>query len=120
VCNQPSAGRDLGLPDVNDADAPIERVTVEAVSYEWGDFGNEERVGTSCGPIAAGHALEVYREVDTELRTALTLLVRDAAGTRRWRAEVGRLYATPGALEPILLLGRTGKRAELELRDGSA
>ncbi len=99
---------------INDDDAPIDSIVVESVHYTWGDNGNSEAVGTRAGPIAPGASLEVYREIDTELRTGLVLVVTSAGQTDRVYAEVGRLYWPPRQrLEPIPILGKHGILAEI-------
>jgi len=99
---------------INDGDAPIDSVVVERAHYTWGDNGNSEAVGTRCGPIAPGASLEVYREIDTEMRTGLSLVVTIAGETHSIYAEVGRLYRPPRQqLEPIPILGRDGLLAEI-------
>lgn len=108
----PTAGHCWAFHVINDGDVPIESLLVEQVHYEWGDFGNSEDVGVRFGAIAPGASLEVYREIDTELRTGLTLLVTTAGETHRVDAWVGRLYATPRGLEPIPILGKDGMLAE--------
>lgn len=111
----PVDGKCFAFYVINDTKVRIDRVVVEAVSYEWGDFGNSETLDLDCGPVAPGAALEVYRETDTEVRTAITLRVRDASGERRVLAEVGRLYYPPSGVETIPVLNRAGKRATLEV-----
>jgi hypothetical protein len=100
---------------VNDTGPTMEAVVVEQVGYEWGDTGNTEDVGATFGPIAPGAYIEVYRETNTEVRTALWLLIRDANGIRRVIAEVGRLYLPrSSSLESIPIIGRAGKLATVE------
>ena len=99
---------------VNDERDAIEGIVVERVSYEWGDSGSSETLDLTFGPVASGASVEVYRETDTEVRTALTLRVRIAGRERRIVAEVGKLYATPRGLVEIPILGRPGKLAEIE------
>jgi hypothetical protein len=86
---------------INNDDVPIDSVVVESVHYTWGDNGNSEAVGTRSGPIAPGASVEIYREIDTEMRTGLVLVVTSAGQTDRVYAEVGRLYLPPRQrLEP--------------------
>lgn len=77
----------------NDSEEAILSVLVESIDYEWGDFGNGRRIGSTFGPIAPGESVEFARETATEVRTSVTLRVRDSAGERRLCAEFGRLYA---------------------------
>ena len=109
----PDRGRYWAFYIVNDSNQPIEAIVVESVEYEWGDIGNSERIDTRFGPIAPNSFVEVYRETDTEVRTALTLRVNGAEGPQRTIAKVGRLYARPSGLEPLPILGRDGKLATL-------
>jgi hypothetical protein len=110
----PTAGQCWAFHVVNDDDVPIESLIVEKVHYEWGDFGNSDTVDAHFGAIAPGASLEVYREIDTELRTGLTLLVTSAGQSHRVHAWVGRLYApATRRLEPIPILGKDGMVAEL-------
>jgi hypothetical protein len=88
----PVGGRCWSVSVVNDGPSPIGVVEVVSVDYEWGDAGNEERVGTRVGPIAPGETREIYRETDTELRTSLTLRVDG----KPWYAELGKLYGSKG------------------------
>lgn len=69
-------------------DKPVREVLVESVDYEWGDQGNERKLGHRFGPLAPGVEVEIYRETDTEVRTSLTLSVDGL----RWYAELGKLY----------------------------
>ena len=98
---------------INDDDEPIDSVLVERVHYEWGDFGNSEDIGIRYAGIAPGACLEVHREVATEVRTGLSLILAIAGVEHRIYAEVGRLYATPRRLEPIPILAKDGMLAEL-------
>jgi outer membrane protein assembly factor BamB len=105
---------------VNDGDEVIERVVVESVDYEWGDRGNAKRqLGTAFGPIAPGTSVEVLRETDTEVRTSVTLLVRDATGEHRIVAELGKLYRRAGVLADVPILGRKAAIAQLVGADPS-
>jgi hypothetical protein len=110
----PDGDRCWAFHVINDGSEPIVRVIVESVDYEWGDSGSATRVDATFGPIEPSASVEVWRETDTEVRTSLTLRVRDATGERRVVAEVGRLYRTPGLLVPIPILDRHGKLASLE------
>ena len=110
----PQDGKYWAFVVANDEADPIDAIVVEEVGYEWGDLGNAAPVGTSHGPIAPGAHLEVYREVDTEVRTHLVLRVHQGGRTRRVLAEVGKLYATPSNLEDIPVIERPGKLATLE------
>jgi hypothetical protein len=103
---------------VNDGSEPIESVVIESVDYEWGDYGNSETVSRGpMGPLAPHTSIEVLRETDTEVRTSVTFRVRDAAGERRYVAELGKLYrpVLSAALVEIPYLGRAGKLARLEV-----
>lgn len=99
---------------VNDEADTIEAIVVEAVSYEWGDFGNSEKLDLTFGTLAPGASVEVYRETNTELRTGLTLRVRVAGRERRVFAEVGRLYWPPSGMVDIPILARPGKLATID------
>lgn len=98
----------------NDEDDTIEAIVVESVSYEWGDSGNSEALNLTFGTLAPGESVEVYREVNTEMRTGLTLRVRVAGRERRFYAEVGKLYAEPRGMVDIPILGRPGKLATID------
>lgn len=98
---------------VNDSDQPLV-VYVEQASSTWGPAGSTETIGKRFS-IAPGASVVVHRETDTEMRTALTMRVQDAAGERRVFAEVGKLYATPRGLVPIPILGVPGMLAELDV-----
>ena len=80
----------------NDSDQPILEVHVDSVHYEWGDSGHSERVDAHFGPIAPGQSVELMREIQTEVRTSISLRVVDAAGVRQVSAEFGRLYVSRG------------------------
>ena len=54
--------------------------------------GNEEKIGTTHGPIPPGATVEIYRETDTEVRTSLRLQVDG----KRCYFELGKLYAPKG------------------------
>lgn len=84
----------------NDGDRAIDEVVVESVDYEWGDAGSGTSIGKAFGPIAPGARVAVHDEDDTEVRTSLTVRVREGAVEARWIAEAGRLYA-PRSDEPI-------------------
>ena len=98
----------------NDDGHTIERIVVEAVSYEWGDFGNSEALDRTFGPLAPGASVEVYRETNTEMRTGLTLRVQVAGRDRHVFAEVGRLYWPPSGMVDIPIIGRRGKLATID------
>src|SRR5690349_19705708 len=110
----PAGDRYWAFHVVNDEAEAIDAIVVEEVSYEWGDSGNSEALELRFGRLESGASVEVYRETDTEVRTALTLRVRVGGRERRVYAEVGRLYATPRGLVDIPILGRPGKLAEID------
>ena len=94
---------------VNDGDEVIEGGIVDEMSYEWGDNASVERVGTSFGAIPPGTALAIHREVDTEMRTAITGRVRIGGVEHSFGAEFGRLYGpSRKTLVPIPILGAMG------------
>ena len=115
--NPPDGDRCWAFHVVNDEHDTIEAIVVEAVSYEWGDFGNSEDLNVTFGPLEPGASIEVYRETNTELRTGLTLRVRIVGRERRVFAEVGRLYWPPASLIDIPILGRSGKLATIDSVD---
>ena len=111
----PVEGRCWAFYVINDGALPIDKIVVESVHTEWGDFGNAEPIGIAYGGIAPGECLEVHREVDTELRTALALVVTVAGVAERVHAEFGRLYApSQKKLVPIPILGKDGLLWERE------
>jgi hypothetical protein len=110
----PDGDRCWAFHVVNDEGEAFDSIVVEKVSYEWGDSGNSEALNRTFGRLAPGASVEVYRETDTEVRTALTMRVRVAGRVRCIYAEVGRLYATPRGLVDIPILGVQGKLAEIE------
>ena len=88
----PQGDRCWSIRLVNDGKEPIREVVVVSVDYEWGDMGNEEKIGTTHGPIPPGATVEIYRETDTEVRTSLRLQVDG----KRCYFELGKLYAPKG------------------------
>ena len=101
---------------VNNSEEPVESVVVDRVDYEWGDMGNGEAVGAWFGPVPPRSSVEIYKEIDTEVRTSLTLTVRGPAGSQRIVAEFGKLYSTPGNVVPIPIVDRLGKVASLHVQ----
>jgi hypothetical protein len=101
---------------VNDSEVAVESLVVESVDYEWGDIGHRTPLGTRFGRIAAGAAIELLKETDTEVRTSVTLRISGPEGQQRCVAEFGRLYRGRGPFVPIPVLNRLGKRATIEWR----
>ncbi len=100
---------------INDSPEPIESVFVHSVNYEWGDSGNSTAVGTLLGPVPPGNYIEILKETETEVRTAVILMVKNPSGNHWINAEVGKLYSHPETYSHIPILNRLGKLAQIEI-----
>jgi hypothetical protein len=95
ACRDEPEGESWTFYLINDDDVPFDLVTLDEVSYEWGDTGNSEAAHVRLTNLAPGAHARIWTDDGdgVEFRMDLTLRITPAGGTaQRLVVEFPKLY----------------------------
>jgi hypothetical protein len=108
-------GKEWSFYLINDSSFSIDLAVLDAISYEWGDFGNTEIAEVHVADFASGASVLIWRDDGggAELRMEFSLLIKIRDREVRLRFEFPKLYQQTN-LPLVDSLGKPGWQVAAE------